>query len=883
MKKLLAMSGLFVITSAITLLVVRARRRNAACAAERTREEEEGRILPLREDEQELPEFKGEHRITALDAAHCEEDTHFVGSVHAPLEAGDEASADESAGRAFHSEHEQQTEETRSVVEEAYVATEAGALPSVGETSQAGDEPRTMAEQESDRLAGDNAKFEAEEAHVATAEEAPQRPEEAAPIGNIPITTAEQESGRRRAGDEARPEAEEMPRTDDARRTLAQEESERQAKDEVRSGAGETHVTTVEAPESTRVEASLTTALPRESHPRDANTAPRGTEEAPQLDETPRAAAPHARERAEDTSTVDDNQGMAEEVFHAGEESRIPGGQTEARRETTEEVRRLLPEQVHPAAAGAAHNGIQEQCAGASGDSQRDCAPDLHADTGVSCNPEEGALGAAEAKGCLDPASDSDGPPVLGPSPVLAKSPRQYRPVAKVPAVSPVARPRASTPAEREARDRSLTLGVRLIFEQGGFCRVSLLPRRGPGMLPQVAITGSGDPPELVELQEDWYQDMILPEMGHLLRHGVEWVGGLTDGQQVRWSLGGREIYVLAPHEELAGFVSVPRMILGEQHVVLCTPEKLEDVRTAVALANSSEPELLENDNGVPAGWVGLRGVIPRTPVPPSASGDILNALRPLPEVAILLEGGIRIDRQTWLSGYPPHIRLRGDTAAIEGVLIDGREASLSENGGFVVPGWDTLGDHTIWCTAGSRTYSIREGAEEWEPWDAYRWSQGDPVATGVDAHPAICGVLVRAPRSASVASRAIEVPVSNPVLIGAIPGEIFVCTPRRDIRTDLCVGFPAFEPVWAIPADALHCDKRSQRILLIGEPHAVLSVRRSPSRNRGAQGSRVAEWCAAIRMAGQKGLQTEPPQTDIADLWREYKQLAKTLWRGMR
>ena len=92
----------------------------------------------------------------------------------------------------------------------------------------------------------------------------------------------------------------------------------------------------------------------------------------------------------------------------------------------------------------------------------------------------------------------------------------------------------------------------------------------------------------------------------------------------------------------------------------------------------------------------------------------------------------------------------------------------------------------------------------------------------GRTAGTVICGVLVRPPRVARSDGRAIVFPASNPVLIGARPGEIEICTPRSDVRVGLCVGFPWFEPIWAIPANALHCDKRTARVLLIGSPQPV-------------------------------------------------------------
>ena len=471
--------------------------------------------------------------------------------------------------------------------------------------------------------------------------------------------------------------------------------------------------------------------------------------------------------------------------------------------------------------------------------------------------------------------------------PLTPRSPRQYRPTARAPAPQ---RPPGSPSPEREARNRATPIELRLVFEKAGFCRVSLLPRRGMGMPAEFAVAGSDSPIELEALQDEWYQDVMLPDIGRLLRAGVEWVGAVPGGGVARLSLSGRDIFVLARHSELNGFVSAPRLVLGEEHVVLCVADRLPDVRAAIALTESPEPTELHSDSGIPDGWVGLRGVRPKKPVAPSSDGDIIDALRPLPDVVIALTGGIRIDRQTWLTGFPPTIKLLGDATALGIVTIDGQEATQSSDGYYVAPGWDSAGEHTVWCMSAARTYAIRSGAEVWEPWDAYAWSLGEATASGTQSRPAICGALVRPPRAARTDSRPIVVAASNPILIGARPGEIEVCMPRSDVRAGLCVGFPWFEPIWAIPADALHCDKRAARVLLIGPP-VTIDPGHHESRTHGgggaarrralARGSHA--WCEAILAAGRKGLQTEPSRVEIANLWKSYKRYAKALRRNWR
>lgn len=551
----------------------------------------------------------------------------------------------------------------------------------------------------------------------------------------------------------------------------------------------------------------------------------------------------------------------------------------EARRGAVEEARIATGEREGPAAVGAREE------AGPTGDEGPRRAPTARSDTGAAASAAPLELPALSQVAVSTSAGSLSADPEQAATPLRA--PRQYRPTARIPAT------RGPVPAatEREARDRAMPIEVRLVFEKAGFCRLSLIPRRAVGMPEELAVAGSGDPPELLALQDEWYQDIELANLERLLREGVEWAGSLAEGRRVRWSLSGRELYVLARHSELSGFVSTPRLILGEEHVVLCAAERLNEVRAAIALTGSPEPTLLNSDSGIPAGWSGIRGVAPRTPVAPSPFGDILDALRPLADVTIALEGGIRIDRQTWLSGFPPNVRLRGDTGTIGVVTIDGRDATVSAEGDYAVPGWDSLGDHSVWCTSDSRTYAIRDGAEDWEAWDAYTWSLGELAVAGAPARPAICGVLLRPPRVARPDGRALVVPSSNPILIGADPGEILVCTSRSDLRAGVCVGFPWFEPVWAIPADAHHRDKRTARVLLIGSPKPAPKreqQRRARSRERRARldcprNSEADAWCTAILAASRKGLQTEPARTEVADLWKTYRNCAKALRRSWR
>ncbi|MDK2744417.1 MAG: hypothetical protein NDI90_16065 [Nitrospira sp. BO4] len=596
-----------------------------------------------------------------------------------------------------------------------------------------------------------------------------------------------------------------------------------------------------------------------ESHRKDKASATAKHEAQRQAEEARQLSAEESRAAAERE---------AEEARRQFDEVTRAAAQREALRREFEETRRLAEEESRTAVAQETQLQEQNLRRRVEEQTRTTAQPDVLLEV---TQARDGAVVAARVA-----------PPLPAP-----RAPRQYRATARKPAPH---RPLGSPSPGRDARNRATPIELRLVFEKAGFCRVSLLPRRAVGMPTEFVVGGSGSPLELEALQDEWYQDVMRPDMGRLLREGIEWVGALPDGGAARLSLSGRGIFVLARHGELNGFVSRPRLVIGEEHVVFCVAERLPDVRAAIALTKSPEPTELHADSGIPAGWVGLRGVRPQHPVAPSPDGDIMDALRPLPDIEIALTGGIRIDRQTWLSSFPPTIELLGETSMLGVVTIDGQKATRSPEGGYVAPGWDSAGEHTVWCTSATRAYAIRSGAEAWDPWDAYSWSLGEPTASGTQSRPAICGVLVRPPRDARADSCPIVVVATNPILLGARPGEIEVCTPRKDVRAGFCVGFPWFHPIWAVPADALHCDKRAARVLLIGPPAAVNRADQTSATHRSGCAVRRRDltrathaWCEAILEASRKGLQAVPSRVEIAALWKSYKRYAKTLRRSWR
>ena len=368
---------------------------------------------------------------------------------------------------------------------------------------------------------------------------------------------------------------------------------------------------------------------------------------------------------------------------------------------------------------------------------------------------------------------------------------------------------------------------LRILFQRDGYCKVSLLPRRPQGSPEECTVSSKDGSVELISLEAEWYQDVVPKNFGALLKTGLMWTDDATNQQ---WQLAGRDIFVFAVGTVHRGFVTCPRLVLGREHVILCVTSRIGEVERILKDARSdSWVERAEKD-GAPPGWTVLsgpdgagriRGLVTRVPVPHHGGGDILDVLKPLPEVEIILEDGVCLGHNSWMAGQPPVIRIYGVSEHTEKVLIDGQDAARLEQG-YVAPGWDEPGTHEVWCGGATSKYTILDVDVRRSPWAAYSF----PSLIHPDMHAGICGPLVRifadgSPSLSHTFREPIDISPGNPVLIGSSPGEVFIASRRDDIRGAHSFVSPPFEPVWALPAQPLHCDKSWNRVLLIGRATA--------------------------------------------------------------
>ena len=426
--------------------------------------------------------------------------------------------------------------------------------------------------------------------------------------------------------------------------------------------------------------------------------------------------------------------------------------------------------------------------------------------------------------------------------------------------------------ADSADREQSLPIEVRLRFDRGGACAVSLIPSRSPGAPERATVSGASGPLDLLAMQDEWYQDVIPEDIGRILSEGTIWsqVGGTG-----RWSHSGRDLYVLGEHLELSGWVSQPCLKLGRNHVILCTEQLRPAAEKALREAGVDHSVALDLSFGPPAGWVVIRDVVPVHPVSPSRRADILNALRPLPEVEICLEGGIRLERAMWLKGYPPLIRVYGDPAQTPEVRIDDCTASRGDDGAYRVSACDATGTHTVWCEGIRKSYSIVPFEASWDLWDAYTF----PATRGSGRRVAICGPAVsEAFDSHHDWTTTIQVPETNTVILGAAPGEHALAIRTSEIRGMPCFASPSFRPVWALPPDPLLCSKQTTRVLFLGEyiePNPRLFGNLAARCHPGGD-----PWAKLVLDVSRKRLAIEPDTERVRELWRRYKRAARSIWR---
>lgn len=429
---------------------------------------------------------------------------------------------------------------------------------------------------------------------------------------------------------------------------------------------------------------------------------------------------------------------------------------------------------------------------------------------------------------------------------------------------SPKPRTKKQSESRPKEREQILELRVRALSDRHGYCRFHILAQRPPGGPVQLEARIAGRTTFLTEVGDEWYQIQEGDDVATCLEHGIKFSTSMADREQ-RWELRGRDLYVLASSHGVSGFVSTARLCIGREQIVLCRESQAAEVETILAEAGCAGLHAHGAEKGSPAGWVFFRPVPPSRSVPQVPGDNILNLIRPVPDIEVLLEGGLWLQDSAWMAGYPPRIHITGEVPAGTRVTIDGEVAEETDGSVYRTGDSERTGTHVVWCAGKSASYSICELDEGWEQWEAYQFPRGS-----------VCGAV--ATRASNAPETLTSVPTTNPVLIGANRGEIFRCDVRPGKQW---TGFVPFPVCWALPADPLHCDRSLRRVLLITPVPPVHSVMSGSTKVRVA--SSVLQWCYAIRDCQRKRLALSPGDTTSEQLWKEYTREAKAVWRAAR
>jgi hypothetical protein len=430
--------------------------------------------------------------------------------------------------------------------------------------------------------------------------------------------------------------------------------------------------------------------------------------------------------------------------------------------------------------------------------------------------------------------------------------PRLAKAASAAPAPAPAQRRTSSSPSSEGTLDAEFIV----TFQPGDWgIALTLLLRRRPAMAENIVVTIGTDRYELYGITDDLFEPVTISDAAAALGSGI--AAEAETSPPVRWARGGRNLHVFSPKAGIAGFVSAPRVVIGQENAILCKGDLAVQVLGIYAAVGDDPPEEVFGP-GIPAGWRCFRGIRPASAAQPDNMDAGLLALMPLPDAGIEFSGGIRISRSAWLAGHAPRIRILGAVPAAGEVLIDGQSASCSEAGDWTAAGCDTNRTHTVHYAGLSRTYEITPAPDDWPRWNAH-------IGSGI----AICGALVT-----SREGRPLFASTAGPAwLVGRGPGDV---APMVAAPTPVAaVGAPSFEPVWIVPAGFSGSRQLPQ---LIGPPVDPLGDRVASVRSNS-----VRLWCSIIRSARYEQRHWRESDRDAANLWELYRRTARAVWRRSR
>lgn len=455
------------------------------------------------------------------------------------------------------------------------------------------------------------------------------------------------------------------------------------------------------------------------------------------------------------------------------------------------------------------------------------------------------------------------------------RQPTKYQPSIRTPDATQRARKDKTNQTEAiSSRLQTLRMHLHIMLGRRNQFRMSLLPERTEDIEEEIEIIDpDGQITTWSACQDEWYSNVVPPKFGNLLVNGADWESH-SEVDQLRWVLSGREIYVLASSSAgtISGYIPVSRLILFEDHLVLCTIEQEENVRQALVDAGCSDLTYVPDGSGIPEGWVLFQSVHPTVAIAHDDSGGIITILRPIEDIEIVFRGGIRLNHSIWLNAHPPAIFTRGaDNKELE-VMIDGNTAHSDETGKYTIDNWDTPGQHTVFCGGVTQSYELVDATNEWELFNAFSYVPN----TKSERTVTICGPVISPGTESEFMSL---VTCDNTCLIGAVPGQITLLSTNSVIRRGDRLAVTNYPIVWALPPNPFTCNKSSSYVKMISCENTVKNI---DARNKKAK-LNILRWCDAILNSSRRQLRVEPATEEAQQLWEVYKIIARRYWRDLR
>lgn len=424
------------------------------------------------------------------------------------------------------------------------------------------------------------------------------------------------------------------------------------------------------------------------------------------------------------------------------------------------------------------------------------------------------------------------------PRPVSKYRPRLH------PRSAPSPRP-AAVQAERDQTGGSLEAILLLTFLPGGWgISLAVLLGRADGMPENLEVCVGSATYSLLTIDPRLFEPFVPP--GEMDLVGDGFAAETATPPARRWVRTKRDLHVFSERAGVSGFASVPRALIGQENVVICRAHLAATAIDCARATGSAELQQVAGP-GIPEGWQCFRAFRPKAPADFGEASDIFLSLNPLPDAAIELSGGIASGRSTWIVGAPPTIRILGTDPSAAEFTIDDHLASPAHSDGWLAPGWDAPGTHTIRFGGLSRTYEIVEIDETWPTW-------GTSDAGAYFA----CGAKI----STSSQSAVFAFAGGPRWLLGAYAGDVAFAAQSS---AGIAIAAPPFRPVWALEARA------GGRLLL---PTALPFPALPQMPCRPVARARLVQWCNLLRGS------SAPAEANSKELWRQYRQLARRLRR---